>query len=358
MTENSILTKAGNIKYGSAEYSHYIAIDWSQKNVALARCTAKRSEPKVMEWPESDLKAVKAYLSQLTGSILLTIEETTTSHWLYVELRELVERIVICDPYRNRLLSEGPKTDKIDARKLCQLLRSGLLKEVFHGCDELYDMRQLVSAYEDLIKAGVRIQNQRSALYRSKGYRYTKRSAPELKERLDNKDYCNFIVAWQDKVIEDYNKDKACFEKVIEGIVKSNPIMSNLTRLPGVGPLSAFKIYALVVQPERFKSKGRYLSYCGLVRHEKTSGGKSYGQRYPRCNRKLKAIYQNSARVAIRGGHNPAYEYYSSLLEKGLMATQATLMVARYLAKVSLGMMKNGQKYDAYRWRKDDTIAA
>jgi hypothetical protein len=103
----------------------------------------------------------------IKGKKILTIEETTSSHWLYVEFLDCVDKILICDPYRNTLLSEGAKNDKIDAGKLCLLLRSGLLKEVYHSLNEDYKIRKLVSAYEDLVKAGVRVKNQKSAIYRA-----------------------------------------------------------------------------------------------------------------------------------------------------------------------------------------------
>lgn len=357
MNKSILSTKTRNNKLNLQEYDHYIALDWSQDNAALARSTRKQSRPKVHEF-ESDVKIIREYLTGLKGSIILTIEETTTSHWLYVELKDCVDRIVICDPFRNRLLSDGPKNDKIDARKLCQLLRAGLLKEVYHSCDNLYDLRQLVSAYEDLIKAGVRIQNQRSAVYRAKGHRYTKRDSSALKLHISDDVFTKFITDWQDKSIERYFKDKASFEDLIEKVVRGNTIMKNLKKLPGIGSLSALKIYAKVIQPERFESRGHYLSYCGLVWHEKNSGNRSYGKRKPRYSRQLKSVYKMAARVAINGGNNPVYEYYETLIEKGLTHKQATLMVARYLAKVSLGMMKNGQKYDPYRWRKDDKVAA
>jgi transposase len=358
MTTTSLRTKISNSNYSSEEYRHYVALDWSQENVALGRCTAKNPNAKVIEWPGSDLKVVKEYLTKLTGPILLTVEETTTSHWLYVELKDTVDRMLICDPYRNRLLSEGPKTDKIDAKKLSTLLRSGLLKEVYHSCDGLYELRRLAGAYEDLVKAGVRLKNQRSALYRSVGYRYTKRMSSKLKERISSDALHVYITDWQDRMIDQYALDKACFEQQIAAIVRDNRVMKNLTDLPGIGNLSAFKIYTIVIQAERFKNRGHYLSYCGLVRLEKTSGNKSYGQRMPRFNRRLKAIYKSSARRAIQGGKNPAYDYYKHLTEKGRTHKQATLLVARYLAKVSWGMMKNGQKYDPYRWRKHESIAA
>ena len=145
-------------------YDHYIALDWSEKNMAIARMGKKDTVPKIIDVP-SDLKELKLYLSKLQGKKILTIEETTTSQWLYVELYEYADRIFICDPYRNRLLTDGPKTDKIDAGKLCKLLKNGMMKEVYHSTNELYELRKLVSYYDDEVRAGVRLLNQKSALY-------------------------------------------------------------------------------------------------------------------------------------------------------------------------------------------------
>jgi len=63
-------------------------------------------------------------------------------------LKDCVEKLVICDPYRNKLLSEGAKTDKIDAEKLVKLLKADLLKEVFHSGDKFIKLRKIVSGYE------------------------------------------------------------------------------------------------------------------------------------------------------------------------------------------------------------------
>jgi len=357
MSNTNLGTKSRKTKWNQVGYDHYVAIDWSQVNIALARSTSKSPEPKVLQWEKSDIKLVKKYLSDLKGSIIMTIEETTTSHWLYVELKSFVDRIVICDPYHNRLLSSGPKTDKIDAVKLCRLLRGGLLKEVFHTTNELYNSRQLLSAYNDLKKAGVRVQNQRSAVYRAQGFKYQKSSLQQLKKQLNDSGYAKYITDWQDTVINDYFSDKAGFEKKIGEKVKKTKIMKNISRISGIGTISAFEIVSIVVQPQRFKNKGHYLSYCGLVLLEKTSGNKSYGKRKPRYNRQLHGVYIRAARTAISGANNPIHEYYETLTKKGLNHKQATLMAARYIARVTLGMMKSGQKYEPYRWRKDGVDA-
>jgi hypothetical protein len=78
-----------------------------------------------------------------------------TSQWLYAELIGHVDKIFICDPNRNRLLQEGSKTDKIDTSKLVRLLKSGLMKEVYHSMDRFLYLRRIVSGYKDLIKMTV-----------------------------------------------------------------------------------------------------------------------------------------------------------------------------------------------------------
>jgi len=40
---------------------------------------------------------------------------------------------VVCNPRRNAFLKEGSKSDKVDARKLADLLRTGMLRPVYHG---------------------------------------------------------------------------------------------------------------------------------------------------------------------------------------------------------------------------------
>jgi|SRR5229473_5093101 len=43
-----------------------------------------------------------------------------------------VTQVLDCDPRKNALLKVGNKSDRIDARKLAELLRSNLLRSVYH----------------------------------------------------------------------------------------------------------------------------------------------------------------------------------------------------------------------------------
>jgi hypothetical protein len=331
-----------------SEYDHFIALDWSKTNMAIARLTNNRTTPKLIDVP-SDIKELKLYLSELTGEKIMTFEETTTSHWLYVELLDFVDRIVICDPYRNRLLSDGPKNDKIDATKLAILLKGGMLKEIFHTTDKIYELRKYVSAYEDLIKYGVRLLNQKSAIYLSQGLASRKNSM--IKEPVTK-----FIIERIDKAIDVYEENKSQYKDLFKKLSKKHKLIKNQLTIPGIGEISAVKIVSTVVDAKRFKSAGHYLVYCGLVKHEKLSGGRSYGKRKPRFNRNMKAIYKMAALVSIRS-ESPMKNYYNYLLEKGIPEHNARNAVARYIAKVSYGMMKNQEKYQPYKSRRKTQAA-
>lgn len=324
-------------------YDHYIAIDWSMKVMAIGRMTPTRREPLVIERP-ADVKELRLYLSHLQGSKVVTIEETTSAHWLYLQLCGHVDRMIVCDPYRNRLLSDGPKTDKIDAGKLCMLLRAGLLKEVFHRDDELYRLRRLVSAYEDLVKAGVRALNQKAAVARAEGF----------PSDVPKETPLHFVLEHLDKTIGLYDTAKAEYEHQFETLCRKNTSLKALDKLHGIGIIGAVKILAYVVDARRFPTAGHYLSYCGLVKLVKESGQRSYGQRSPRHNHALKAVYKTAA-IAALCGQNPIREYYEYLLSNGVAEHNARNGVARYIAKVSYGMLKHGTEYQPYRWRKTET---
>lgn len=187
-------------------YDHYIAIDWSIENMAIARMTKKSNNIKVIDVP-SDIIGLQAFLKNLRGTKILTIEETTTSQWLYTELKKYVDSIIICDPHRNKLLSEGPKNDKIDATKLVRLLKAGLIKKVYHSMDKFLYLRRIVSGYEDLVKSGVRLQNQRYSLLRACGKKGQEKAGTKLDVQADQ-----FVLQCIDRQIDAYETEKKGYE--------------------------------------------------------------------------------------------------------------------------------------------------
>ena len=322
-------------------YDHYIAVDWAQANMAIARMTGKTHRIVTID-VRADVKELQLYLSRLQGSKILTIEETTTSQWLYSELRSSVDDLIVCDPYRNHLLQEGAKSDRIDAEKLVQLLRANLLKPVFHTGDTFIYLRKFVSGYEDVVKAGVRLKNQRAALFRAVGKNKNETTLEHSAEK--------FVLKGLDQGIEAYEKEKGRYEEEFGRVTKKYLAVKNLDTLPGLGPINATKIAAIVVDPRRFQDRGHFLSYCGLIKLEKISGGKSYGKKNPRCCRILRGVFKTAAFSIIAKGENkknPLNNYYHYLIqEKHYSPHTATSALARRIAVLAYGILKTGKKFN------------
>ena len=101
--------------------------------------------------------------------------------------------------------------------------------------------------------------------------------------------------------------------------------------------------------PWRFANKGHFLSYAGLIKLDKISGGRSYGKKNPRYCRQLKSVYKMGVMAAL-GGKNPINDYYEHLIkEKNYPPYHARHKACRRLATLSFGVMKSGERYQPYR---------
>jgi transposase len=74
---------------------------------------------------------------------------------------------MVCDARKAALLKEGNKSDRIDARKLAELLRTNQLKPVYHGEHGVRTLKELGRSYLTITKDLTRVMNRIKALYRS-----------------------------------------------------------------------------------------------------------------------------------------------------------------------------------------------
>ena len=116
---------------------------------------------------ETKASTLLQFIQGLRGDLYVTFEEGTWAAWLYDVLKPQVTKIVVCNPRKNALLKEGSKSDKIDARKLAELLRGGLLRPVYHGENGIRTLKELSRSYLTISKDLARLMNRLKALYRS-----------------------------------------------------------------------------------------------------------------------------------------------------------------------------------------------
>ena len=97
----------------------------------------------------------------------MTFEEATWAAWLYDLLKPHVAKLVVCNPRKNALLKDGNKSDRIDARKLAELLYLNKLSPVYHGETGMRMPRELARSYLTIVKDTARVMSRLKAVYRS-----------------------------------------------------------------------------------------------------------------------------------------------------------------------------------------------
>src|SRR5271169_2317971 len=146
----------------------YIGLDVHQAtiSVAVVDCAGKLVMEAILE---TKAETILQFIRGLRGSVHVTLEEGTCAAWLHDLLKPHVTQVLVCDPRKNALLQAGNKNDRIDARKLADLLRTGLLSPVYHGENGLRALKELARSYLALNRDVTRVMNRVKAIYRSWG---------------------------------------------------------------------------------------------------------------------------------------------------------------------------------------------
>src|SRR6202023_2907077 len=144
----------------------YIGMDVHRESISIA---VMNSAGKIVLECIVETKAsiILQFIDGLRGDLQVTFEEGTSAAWLYDLLKPHVTKLVVCDPRKNASMREGHQSDKIDDRRLAELLRLNQLRPVYHGEHGLRSLKELVRSYLTITKDLVRVMTRVKAIYRS-----------------------------------------------------------------------------------------------------------------------------------------------------------------------------------------------
>jgi transposase len=136
----------------------YIGMDVHKESISIA---VRNSVGKVVMESVIETKAsmILQFVDELRGDVQVTFEEGTSAAWLYDLLKPQVTKVVVCDPRKNKSTREGNQNDKIDARRLAELLRLDHLTPVYHGEHGLRTLKELVRSYLTSTKDLARVKS-------------------------------------------------------------------------------------------------------------------------------------------------------------------------------------------------------
>jgi len=342
----------------------YIGMDVHQETISIA---VRNSAGKlVMECViETKASTILQFFQGLSGSLQVTFEEGTWAAWLYDLLKPQVSELVVCNPRRNALLKEGSKSDRIDAKKLAELLRMGSLSAVYHGEHGLRMLKELSRSYLTISKDLGRVMNRLKALYRSWAIPcagtqvYAPRHRSEWLSKIREAGVCRRAeLYYQQLDALRFLRQQARKELLAEASKHSATKL--LRQIPGIGSLRAAHLVALLQTPHRFRTKRQLWSFSGLALETHDSAQYRYVQgqlqrsKKPQQLRGLNTNHNHDLKDIFKGAamrastcDGPLRDFYQSLLAKGMRPTMARLTLARKIAAITLIVWKKGVRFDA-----------
>ncbi len=255
------------------------------------------------------------------------------------------------------MLASSNKTDRLDARGMNRLQRSGTLPTVWIPPGELRDRRELYRTRMVFGQQRTRLKNRVHATLAKYGLRvegtqdaFAKKSREELEGCIAQlPEHTGFAVHRLLEQLESVSAQIQMLERRMLELFRPSEEAQYLMSIPGIGVILGVVIAHEVGDIERFPSAGHLASYAGPTPSVHASGGKVHlGQLRSDVNRYLKWAYVEAANVVSshrgRWGDLHVVRLYERVRRRRNHQT-ATGAVARHLAEATYWVLTRKEVY-------------
>jgi transposase len=342
---------------------HFIAFD-SHKHYTLARVETGEGRLLKEERVEHEKGSVRGFVSRLDKGSPVAVETVGNYYWIVDEIEKAGLKPKLVHARKAKLMMGlTNKTDKLDAKGLNQLQRTGTLPTVWIPPAELRDKRELPRTRMVLVRQRTRLKNRVHSALSKYGLVvegasdiFGKKGREHLSETMEGlPKYTRLTTETLLVEIDSLEVAVLQIEREMEKVFDPTPEMELLRTLPGVGPILSVVIGTETGDAERFPSAGHFASYCGTTPKVHSSGGKTWiGTLRQDVNLYLKWAFMEAANVVARHARarRDAYVSRRYLKIKSKRGHQKAVgAVARHLAEAAFWMLK---KKEAYRSPKEE----
>jgi transposase len=238
---------------------HYIGFDVHKKTISYC---VKAADGNIHE--EGILRAIPMVLREWAGKRQEpwhgAMEATLFSGWVYDALKPFASALEIGNPSMMKAISAAKKkNDKLDARKIADLVRCNLLPACYVAPLEMRELRRLLRYRNLVVAQAVRMKNRMSGLLMEVGAEYSKR-------RLHSKKYFSELLDQLEEVPESVKDllrlsrgSVEMFETIqrqlLDRLQKDPLLVKRVTLLRsigGVGEVTALTWALEICDPQRF----------------------------------------------------------------------------------------------------------
>jgi transposase len=301
---------------------------------------------------------IKNFVRRWTPGSEVAVETVGNWYWVVDEIEAGGGKPQLVNARLAKLMMGSVnKSDKLDAKGMNRLQRTGTLPTVWIPTAAVRDARELPRTRMVFSEQRTRLKNRVHATLGKYGYvidevsdAFGRRGREIINERITKLpphtgQGLQHVLDQLDHVAENLKAIEAAMIQVFAPCRET----TCLKTLPGVGEILAVVIWAEIGSIERFSRAEQLASYCGLVAREHSSGGKiRFGAVRRDVNVYLKWAFVEAANSAIVNGQRCGYDHISRLYQR-LKARRghgkAKVAVARHLSEASFWMLKKGESY-------------
>ncbi|MFQ6084564.1 MAG: IS110 family transposase [Candidatus Aminicenantia bacterium] len=276
--------------------------------------------------------------------------------WIHRQLCQLGIKNIVVNPadIPTTHKEKTQKRDKTDSRKLARQLAQGTsLKAIYIPTPEQESMRLLSRLLVQITKRTTQTKNRIKQFLHTQGIHLPQRS--EISHWSRN--FINWLNAIQfqynyskyylDKLLRDLQKERTerlYLLRQIRKITKDNQTIRRLRSVPGVGPITAFTLYAEIMDINRFQNLDQLIAFIGIIPSvEATDEKEKILGLTNRYNKFLRNRIIEAAWVAVRT--DPALTLAFNNLIKSRSKQKAIIRIAKKLVNRIRYVWKNQQQY-------------
>jgi transposase len=329
----------------------YIGFDVHKKSISFC---AKAQDGQILD--EGTIPARRADLSAWAQARprpwVGALEATLFTGWIYDHLRPFAQKLKVAHPAMLKAIAASKKkNDRVDGRKISDLLRCDLLPECYMAPSSIRDLRRVLRYRNLVVREATRMKNRIAGLLMETG-------TPYNKKRLHGKGYFSELLGTLQEtpasVVELLKLSRGqlqMFETVQQRLLKElreNPALreriERLQSIPSVGQILALTWALEIGEVERFGSIAQAVSYCGLTSAQRSSAGKEErGPISKQRNKHLQTVLIEAGKLAPRWNKQLA-ALHARELGRG-NRNRATLAVARKLVAYLMAVDKSGKPF-------------
>lgn len=281
------------------------------------------------------------------------VEACNLADWIADVIREEGLRFVLAHPAKVKLIAQTvKKTDRVDARILAELLARNYIPEAYLPTKEERQDRSLVRSHAWLAKEIRRAKTRVRSVLNRHNWRYEggakglfTQAGREWLEGLGLETGEKMEVTTALILLDAAEGERKRADQEIGKRARANPEIKRLRTIPGVGPLTALALLAILGDLSRFSSLDQIVAFVGVCPSVNQSGKRCHLGHITRAGDGfVRGLLVEAAWRLVR--YDPHWHELFAGLAKRRGKKIAIVGIARRLLRVAVSMLRNGTDYD------------